>query len=265
MPVSQQLRFMGFCGVDDSVDPHLLSMISLHYPWVEWGFLFRPDLEGQSRYPTMEYVNKFSKINEASSHKMCFAAHLCGSRCFDVINGDGNFLQELENWGFKRVQINATAANNVQVDTAKYEDYANNIRKLMLQFPNLEFIIQCNKETSPISEKLIINAPENMSILYDESCGKGVLVTNFPSPTKHAPIRCGYAGGIGPSSINKILHDLEEHLNMPEHKPFSVWIDMESSLRTLVQKEDGSVFDKFDITKCWSCIRAGISHNLAEK
>jgi hypothetical protein len=45
------LRYMGFCGVDDSVvNPELLHLISLHYPWVEWGILFRPDLEGTPRY-----------------------------------------------------------------------------------------------------------------------------------------------------------------------------------------------------------------------
>jgi hypothetical protein len=45
------LRYMGFCGVDDSVvNPELVHLISLHYPWVEWGILFRPDLEGTPRY-----------------------------------------------------------------------------------------------------------------------------------------------------------------------------------------------------------------------
>ena len=40
------LRLMGFCGVDDSISAEHLQMISIHYPWVEWGILFRPDKEG---------------------------------------------------------------------------------------------------------------------------------------------------------------------------------------------------------------------------
>jgi hypothetical protein len=43
------LRYMGFCGVDDSVSSLALSLISEHYPWVEWGILFRSDKEGQPR------------------------------------------------------------------------------------------------------------------------------------------------------------------------------------------------------------------------
>ena len=37
------LRALGFCGVDDSVDPNLLGIISNSYPFVEFGVLFRPD------------------------------------------------------------------------------------------------------------------------------------------------------------------------------------------------------------------------------
>jgi hypothetical protein len=39
---SLNLRAMGFCGVDDTVDPSLLQLISTRYSWVEWGVLFRP-------------------------------------------------------------------------------------------------------------------------------------------------------------------------------------------------------------------------------
>ena len=41
---SLNLRAMGFCGVDDSVNPSLLQLISSKYSWVEWGALFRPGL-----------------------------------------------------------------------------------------------------------------------------------------------------------------------------------------------------------------------------
>jgi hypothetical protein len=36
------LRAMGFCGADDSVDPTLLQLLSTKYSWIEWGVLFRP-------------------------------------------------------------------------------------------------------------------------------------------------------------------------------------------------------------------------------
>jgi len=38
-----KLRYVGFCGADDSVHPNKMALISRSYPWVEWGVLFRPD------------------------------------------------------------------------------------------------------------------------------------------------------------------------------------------------------------------------------
>ena len=40
---------------------------------------------------------------------MRLAAHLCSSRCQEVIEGKMDFLTELKAMGFGRVQINATA------------------------------------------------------------------------------------------------------------------------------------------------------------
>ena len=42
---------------------------------------------------------------------MRLAAHLCSSRCQEVIEGKIDFLTELKGMGFGRVQINATAGN----------------------------------------------------------------------------------------------------------------------------------------------------------
>ena len=60
---SEVFRYMGFCGVDDSVSPHLLHLLSAAYPWIEWGILFRSDLEGQPRYPTWEWTISFTEPN----------------------------------------------------------------------------------------------------------------------------------------------------------------------------------------------------------
>ena len=51
------LERVGLCGVDDSVDPELLLLLSESYPWVEWGVLFRPGLEGQPRYPSAAWLD----------------------------------------------------------------------------------------------------------------------------------------------------------------------------------------------------------------
>ena len=40
MSLPLQLRYMGFCGVDDSIDPQLLCDLSKQYTFVEWGKMF---------------------------------------------------------------------------------------------------------------------------------------------------------------------------------------------------------------------------------
>jgi hypothetical protein len=49
---------MGFCGVDDSVSPEFLIFLSKHHPFIEWGVLFRQDLEGTPRYASSEWVKR---------------------------------------------------------------------------------------------------------------------------------------------------------------------------------------------------------------
>lgn len=78
------LRMMGFCGADDSVDPGLLQVLSSKYSWIEWGVLFRPDLEGTPRYPTVNWVEELSKIHFENGGTMKLAAHLCKQRCQEV-------------------------------------------------------------------------------------------------------------------------------------------------------------------------------------
>lgn len=78
------LRVMGFCGLDDTVDPHLALLLSTKYSWIEWGILFRPDLEGTPRYASSIYVKKLAAVNMECGSPMRLAGHLCGERCQEV-------------------------------------------------------------------------------------------------------------------------------------------------------------------------------------
>mmetsp|Transcript_29215 Transcript_29215/g.80266 ORF Transcript_29215/g.80266 Transcript_29215/m.80266 type:complete len:257 (-) Transcript_29215:72-842(-) len=235
------LRALGFCGADDSVDPRLLGLIAHAYPIVEFGVLFRPDKEGQPRYATAAWAEKFGRVVRASKIKA--AAHLCGARVNQVLDGDSGFLSQLESWGFGRVQINATAVNGV--DTSKLDEQAPNLLSLAEKLPTLEFILQKNEETAPLWEAILkIGIPKNMSMLVDESKGTGVAAKSWPSPPTGYEI--GYAGGIGPSNIDKVLSDVMEAANGR-----SIWIDMESSLRSTKNGKD-----VFDLDKCFLVINA---------
>jgi hypothetical protein len=249
------LLFMGFCGIDDSVPAGLLCMLSSRYPWIEWGVLFRTDMEGEPRYATPAYMDELCGLNARLHGKLNLAGHLCGNRCQQVLDGDFSFVETLLEKGFRRVQVNATAANGVLINSDTISLYVDNLKKCMQAVPRMEFIIQCNDETKPIWEPLLSSPEENMSVLHDASCGMGVMVSSFPLPSPVVP--CGYAGGIGPDSIRAIL-EVVTNISKTNLDCRPVWIDMESSLRQFVVTKATSggatvTVDTFSIQKCFQC------------
>lgn len=252
--LSNKVRYVGFCGADDSVVAEVLPVISAQYPFIEWGVLFRTDLEGTPRYASPAWVEHLSALHKAHGNKMHLAAHFCFNRCQEVLDGNSTFAAYVHSLGFGRIQINATAANGVVVDDANLSQVVANIRKVMTDVPTVEFIFQLNDETKPIWNLLSVNPPANVSILHDASCGKGVGIAEFPSPSHSNGVPLGYAGGIGPATIASVLQAVGEVV--PGDKSVKpVWIDMESSLRTLVavNKDGSKLEDVFDINKCMQC------------
>ena len=259
---NNQLRAMGFCGADDSVSQEFLIFLSEHYHFIEWGVLFRPDLEGTPRYASWEWTTKLCQL-EAQRRDMCnpsateayhpmrLAAHLCSSRCQDILDGKPDFVLELKSLGFGRVQVNATKANNVSINQTNIEVTISNIRKCMRYVPSIEWILQYNEETRCICDSFLLDPEPNMSILYDSSCGLGVQMKEFPTPLRN-DILHGYAGGIDSSNIRELLGKIFE-CNMGK----SVWIDMESSLRMKIITPNGDIKDTFSIDKCFACIIVG--------
>ena len=254
---SLTLRYLGFCGVDDSIEPEILASLSRQYSWLEWGVLLRPDMEGKPRYATFEWIEKLSTLKQNSSFPIQLAAHLCGRSCEELLEGNYTLLHKIDALGFARVQVNATKANNVNYDTSNIAKVVDNICNGISQFPQIEFIIQTNQETLPIKSLIEARASTlpNISFLYDSSCGTGVSIDGNSIPVVHSQIRCGYAGGIGPDTIHNILTLLSQ--TVPQGVP--IWIDMESSLREFVAKskldaEQGNFKDTFSINNCGKCL-----------
>ncbi|KAL7578301.1 hypothetical protein ACA910_012712 [Epithemia clementina (nom. ined.)] len=240
---STKLRALGFCGADDSVDPKFLALIALLYPLVEFGVLFRPDMEGQPRYASPQWVEQFGRLL-VQNKQIQAAAHLCGSRVTQVLQGDYLFVETLVScWGFSRIQINATAVNGV--DVSNLAEQVPTFLSVVQKFPNTEFIVQKNEETRPLWEGILAQGiPNNLSMLVDESKGTGMAAKSWPAPPLEYEI--GYAGGIGPSNIARVLEDVIQAGNGR-----LIWIDMESSLRSIKNEKD-----VFDLDKCFEVIKA---------
>jgi len=233
------LRAIGFCGADDSVSPFMIVVLAVAYPNIEFGVLFRPDKEGTPRYASTEWVKKLSHACRRADMKL--AAHLCGSRVNDILRGEQTFVCQLQQWKFKRVQINATAVNGV--DTSRLHQAVEPLKDVIMAFPDMEFIIQKNQETEPLWQGMIDKGiPKNVAMLVDESKGTGVSATSWPAPPKDYEI--GYAGGIGPDNVSQVLSDIQKAAN---GRP--IWIDMESSLRSIKNGRD-----VFDLDKCYHVI-----------
>lgn len=259
---SLNLRVMGFCGADDTCQPELLQLLSTHYSWIEWGVLFRPDLEGTARYASPAWVEKLASVNREGGQLMRLAAHLCGSRCQEVIGGDFAFAKTLLEKGFGRAQVNATAQNAVVVDAGDSQRYADNLMKGFEEVPGLEWILQYNSETKHIVDIILAKQNDgsltatNFSVLYDASMGTGVAISSVDAPL--AGVKCGYAGGLGPANIEAQLLKIAAVTGET-----SVWVDMESSLRTVVvDKKTGAEQDTFSVDKCFSCILVGVGFGL---
>ena len=83
---------------------------------------------------------------------------------------------------------------------------------MILAVPEIEFILQRNEETRPLWEPLLAkDTPTNVAVLFDDSVGTGVLVTEFTKPLDS--VKCGYAGGIGPSNVLTVLKGVKASVN----------------------------------------------------
>ena len=150
------------------------------------------------------------------------------------------------------------AAISVGTNPDRFGEYAAHLRSTIEAVPGIEFIFQLNSETQPVFDIISAkNPPSNMSILFDASCGLGIEISTLPDPSGAIP--CGYAGGIGPSNIKKIL-EMVSVLEQPCEK--KVWIDMESSLRGTRSDKLVSNQDYFSIDKCFACVDVCVSAGM---
>ena len=227
-------KFITFTGIDVRTSAMRVRDLSAAYP-VEWGILFSERNQGRAnRYPSLREISKFLSDTDGAE-SLHLSAHICGRYSRDIFSGEGmpeNMVRYLGNARFSRTQINiADGETDVEEAAVRSERAAAFARSILAD----KAIIQCRG-----------NFPDDPTVdwLFDKSGGAGELPDNgYYAGAAYSTAFCGYAGGIGPDNITRVL-DLIRQVHVPE-KEF--WIDMENNVRT---------GDWLDLDKCEAVLKA---------
>lgn len=217
-----------FTGADESVNPQDLIALSQKYPWIEWGILFSIN-QGGPRFPGLRWIKHLLSLATNKYPDMKLSAHLCGKWVRDLVkDGSGTWWSLLPNHlreRFQRVQLNFHGH--------WHEPHVLFIDLIEKRLMKEEFILQCDGTNDVTAQKF---AELKTAVpLFDTSGGAGVLPKEWP--TAFSGVYCGYAGGLGPDSMQAELGRIAEAASDERF-----WIDMERKVRS----EDD---EKFDLAK----------------
>lgn len=205
-------------GADDAVDPHQLAHLSRFYRFVEWGVLFSEKRRGSPRYPSLRWVRTLEDL--AQDRRLFLSMHLCGSEARIAT------ARPTEFWpgsAWRRVQI-----NGYEPGTAN-EKWRRSRFDLGGGHDGFRWILQARSEQT-IDAVWTDALAADAYVLYDPSGGAGKGPTSWPE----MPDGSGFAGGIGPDNVEEVLRSIltRPPRNSNNAQLRSVWIDMESGVRT---------------------------------
>ena len=179
-----QLKFCSITGADDAVNPKDLSAMAAEFPFVEWAILLLPARAGTARFPTADWIRKFSAECKGENTAM----HLCDEALLGFIDGKKDILDLMSD--FKRIQLNLKFGDV----EGKYDP--EKLMKRVKESPQWDFILQYSKDKQGLLP-LFRDVP-NHAVLFDESAGRGISPDSWDAPLKgHF---CGYAGGLKPDN-----------------------------------------------------------------
>lgn len=193
--------FISLTGADDKNTPEELLALHADHP-VEFAILFSKSREGKPRYPKREWIRSLD------GKGLRLAAHLCGVWARDVVEGRDPDMWDGALSAFSRVQINVGPG----ADPAVVKAWAD--RTPGLNGVPVTPILQCRGDVIPDDARV--------NWLYDTSGGLGKEPDTWPTPPSSG-VFFGYAGGMGPANVRRIIENLPHTEN--------TWIDMETRVR----------------------------------
>lgn len=242
-----KLTGISFIGADEQTQIGDLYIMAASSPIpIEIGLLYSPNKAGkQKRYPSLKYIEKFSqKWNEfgmkyhnfgpplSDATKPALSLHLCGEGVRQFLHQDNSEYDNINYLcnNFERVQL------NFSISEYDPQRLANVIIKSLGYYKG-NIVLQNNKSKKEFNKKFV--GLSAIDFLFDGSGGFGRVLDNPEQPI--ANHYCGYAGGIGPDTVEEILTKIYKLNN--SNIPF--YLDMESKIR-----EDNN----FSIEKCQQVI-----------
>lgn len=262
-----KLTGISFIGADEQTQIEDLYEMCAKSPIpIEIGLLYSPNKAGkQKRYPSLKYIEKFLKtwhVAEMKYYNIDFdseidlsdqldkfvqldniptrptlSLHLCGEGVRQFLHQENSQYNSINDIcvNFERLQLNFSMS---EYDP---QQLANDIIKSLGYYKG-NIVLQNNKSKKEFNRKFV--GLSSIDFLFDGSGGFGRVLDNPEQPI--ANHYCGYAGGIGPDTVEEILTKIYKLNN--SNTPF--YLDMESKIR-----EDNN----FSIEKCQQVINSCIA------
>jgi hypothetical protein len=237
-------------GADDSVSPLQLKELSAEFPFVEWGILLSQGKVGTPRFPSYQWLLDLYEEMEITVMMPHLSTHICGSWSRELLDGRWPFPWR-KDWVlsiFERAQINFTA--KPATSTHPLTDI---LEKWSYDYGGpQEFIIQDNAANGSFFSSML-EICGFIVPLFDGSGGKGDLPGTWPAAeyvafpedgvdnSAKSPIYHGYAGGLGPDTLEAQLPRIFEAAGEAR-----IWIDME----TRVRSDNDRLFDLAKVRRC---------------
>lgn len=228
-----QIQTCTLTGADDHTPVDRLVKLHQSFPIAEFGILLG-DSPGTPRYPTNKWIQEFVKRYRGPK-----AIHLCGKQVGAFLAKDVSLLALAAN--FNRIQLNFNLAQ-------KPELLAELPSALAVLKPNQAYIVQINGNNEGLAKH--INGTKDFHCLFDSSGGAGITPGTWPEPLPGK--YCGYAGGLGPDTLEDQLERIGWVI-ASSGSSRRIWIDLESKLR--------SADDQFSIEKAQAALVTATRYN----
>lgn len=245
------LEVATFTGADDGTLVSDLIDVIVHGGDItaEWGILLHPDRLGQSRHPSLPWLEELAWYKKNDGSRCRISLHLCGPWAKALAAGDDSPVQVLPRlfWLADRVQLNDVKGTDFNfIDAVKLmKRFCGESGTTVKNWRGVPFIIQVRDDESRYCFQTLQMMGANVQPLFDKSLGKGVLPDKWePS----IPPCCGYAGGLTPENVSEKLQEIAKVSQVP------TWIDMETGLRT------GERFDLEKVIKGYAAIKGWWRH-----